>query len=541
MRGPAYVSEPQVQYLSQLVDEVAAGHIQVPRFQRGFVWTDEQRLELLRSVRDGLPIGSILLWRTARPELPRSVRLGPHALPPTKVSGGVSQYLLDGHQRVTTLFGALYAGTRRWRAAGTPTNEENDDGLDWGIYYDLMAHDFLLARGESLSSHWLPLYLLLDSVALLSFQRSALRKDAVKIREADFIARRFRETKIPVIPFVTDDLDLATRAFQRINSQGTPMGQLDMVAALVYRADFDLRERLDRMKQTFIELGWRLEEATLYDACKLALGVPVRSAQIDGTSSRLRVHPEALEQAQVGLCRAVKFLGERCGIFSQRSLPSVAQLLVLADWLREHPEPLDEPTAQGLLRWFWLACYQAIPMSEEEGSNLLRNFMPWLPHGASLISPYAPVMLSALPQRFDFRTARCRLLALRLAELRPSALDVLDAQRLLALHGGDAVVPFFPSGEAGTLDPHVRRWLRSPVNRILVAPEQAAATRMRLLDQFAGEELRSHAISKPTEANGESAFWEQVFAARAQQLEQLEVQFLSQLCGKVVHFRHRPS
>jgi len=54
MNTPSYHSDPHVTFLSQLLDEIKEGIIQVPKFQRPLVWRWEDRLELLRSIRDGI-------------------------------------------------------------------------------------------------------------------------------------------------------------------------------------------------------------------------------------------------------------------------------------------------------------------------------------------------------------------------------------------------------------------------------------------------------------------------------------------------------
>ena len=46
----ALASENLNPSLRSLLEDVQRGHIRVPRFQRPFVWTDSQRLDLLRSV-----------------------------------------------------------------------------------------------------------------------------------------------------------------------------------------------------------------------------------------------------------------------------------------------------------------------------------------------------------------------------------------------------------------------------------------------------------------------------------------------------------
>lgn len=55
---------PEVVFLGNLVERIVAGKIRVPRFQRPFVWRQPDLLQLLDSVLQGFPIGSILIWDT---------------------------------------------------------------------------------------------------------------------------------------------------------------------------------------------------------------------------------------------------------------------------------------------------------------------------------------------------------------------------------------------------------------------------------------------------------------------------------------------
>ncbi|MEZ4296222.1 MAG: DUF262 domain-containing protein [Polyangiaceae bacterium] len=79
MSQPSYLSGPHVQFLSQALEEDAHRAPAHPRFQRRpLVWNVDKRLELLRSIRDGIPVGSILIWRTGLKLA--SLELGPHRL-----------------------------------------------------------------------------------------------------------------------------------------------------------------------------------------------------------------------------------------------------------------------------------------------------------------------------------------------------------------------------------------------------------------------------------------------------------------------------
>jgi len=70
--------------------------------------------------------------------------------------------------------------------------------------------------------------LVLDSVGMLRFQRRLVgsEQEIDKIVEAcDRLSAAFRDYKVPVIPIVTDDVEMATRTFQRLNSQGKVMSE----------------------------------------------------------------------------------------------------------------------------------------------------------------------------------------------------------------------------------------------------------------------------------------------------------------------------
>lgn len=50
--------------LSKLLDEIAEGKIQLPDFQRGWVWDDEHIRSLLVSIARSFPIGAVMLLET---------------------------------------------------------------------------------------------------------------------------------------------------------------------------------------------------------------------------------------------------------------------------------------------------------------------------------------------------------------------------------------------------------------------------------------------------------------------------------------------
>src|SRR4051812_2956193 len=103
---------PVLPRLETILAEVKSGDLIIPEFQRPFVWNDERRLNLLDSIVEGMPIGSLLVWRTNRRDLRTYERVGGVRLDGPRKGDEKLNYLIDGHQRISTLFGALYSGDR---------------------------------------------------------------------------------------------------------------------------------------------------------------------------------------------------------------------------------------------------------------------------------------------------------------------------------------------------------------------------------------------------------------------------------------------
>src|SRR3954466_9426358 len=89
--------------------EIDAGQIKLPRFQRDFVWDKEQSAKLIDSILKGFPIGTFIFWKT-KEELRSYKEIGNHQLPETP-KGDYAQYILDGQQRITSLY-AIRKGIR---------------------------------------------------------------------------------------------------------------------------------------------------------------------------------------------------------------------------------------------------------------------------------------------------------------------------------------------------------------------------------------------------------------------------------------------
>ena len=52
--------------IRQLIEQIQAGNIRIPAFQRGFVWDADRVAFLMDSIYKGYPFGTAIVWRTKK-------------------------------------------------------------------------------------------------------------------------------------------------------------------------------------------------------------------------------------------------------------------------------------------------------------------------------------------------------------------------------------------------------------------------------------------------------------------------------------------
>lgn len=462
------ISEPQIKYLYQLLDQIEKGKIFVPKFLRSFIWKDQQRLDLLRSIKSGIPIGSLLLWETTQYDLITFNEIGGLSVPsPPEPNSHIPRtYLLDGHQRLSTLFGTLR------RPVNNPLEDKANivDNVNWRIYYDLKEEDFLLLKmSETAKSHWMPANVLLEELALLRFLRT-LKNDEL-IQRADQLSKIFLSYKIPFVIIKTNNLKHATTAFQRINNSGTQMSNVDIVAALSWSEDFDLKEKIQEVQDKLAEVCWeKLDEKLILSTCKVILKLESDKANTDITSKKIKENPKILDEAADNLIQVAKFL-RKFGIYSPQVLPYAYHSVLLAEAIRVNPSP-NKSVSQELKNWLWRTTYTG-EFSNIKEANIQRALKDILSLANGEIYQIGTLTdkIAPFPKQFHLKSSRAKSLVLRLAELKPQQIDGkrLEVGELLASRGSHAILRLFPKNQ-------------SPENCFIVTPETSSQFKAYLLN-----------------------------------------------------------
>lgn len=114
--------------LSKLLEEVVLGKIQLPDFQRGWVWDDEHIRSLLVSIGRSFPIGAIMLLETGG-----DARFQVRPVEGVSLSNGQEpeRLILDGQQRLTSLTQVLKL------PATVSTRDEKKREIKRYYYFDM--------------------------------------------------------------------------------------------------------------------------------------------------------------------------------------------------------------------------------------------------------------------------------------------------------------------------------------------------------------------------------------------------------------------
>lgn len=367
MANRSMFDTPALPRLSTILEELREGTVLVPAFQRDFLWGNDKRLKLMDSVYRGLPIGTLMVWRTRKinagdgsQDLRVRTHLGIAAVGAPPEDSHSRTYLIDGLQRMSTLYSALTATTDESKVA-VESRE-----INWPIYFDLnpepAARDDirfkLLPRGREQPKTWMPMSITFDDARIYALKDELIKNGLSALTsEVEQVISRFKDYIIPVIPLVTDELDLVTETFARVNHQGTTMGEVDMTRALTYRKDFDINDILDQIRAGLADRGWgSLRRQHLLNILKAVWDIPIYKAKPEAVGKKLKEQPEALAGLD-GWFRDAFDLLEMLGIFGQAALPYLYQLAGLVRAAQRHGRTALLAAAPRLHRWVFQTAY----------------------------------------------------------------------------------------------------------------------------------------------------------------------------------------
>lgn len=224
----------------ELISEIERGQVKIPQFQRDFVWELRASAKLLDSIFNNYPIGTFIFWKTS--DRLRSIRnLGDLALPEPR-DGDYVTYVLDGQQRLTSLFASL---------KGVKVKREGKVETDYShIYLDLCANPgapvVITDVAERSNEEYISVKELIkgDFEVLAAYpapQREKIKKFQTTLESYDF----------SVIEVKDAEIDVATDIFTRINIGGKSLSLYEIMVAKTFdnERNFDLAEKFNELTE----------------------------------------------------------------------------------------------------------------------------------------------------------------------------------------------------------------------------------------------------------------------------------------------------
>lgn len=337
-------------FIKDLINDLERGRIRIPSFQRGFVWEPNRVAYFIDSIYKGFPFGSVLLWRTKNP-LRTERNLGSYKLPNNDPEYPID-YVLDGQQRITSIFGIFQNSLAA----------EEEENTNWThLFFELNSKEsvpfqYLEDFTNYDNKKFFPLKYVFDSPKYRQVTRNL---DENLAQQIDDLVERFTKARLPVERFESEERKYVATVFERINRQGIELDTFQLLSVWNWSEDFDLQERFKEVIEELEPFGFKEVGSDLLLKCCSA--VVMNSADPEGflnlPGSEVR---QKFDEIQTVIFRAIDFLKTDLNIFSLKLLPMENVLTVLVSFFaspHKQPSPIPQEQYEVIKKWFWRACF----------------------------------------------------------------------------------------------------------------------------------------------------------------------------------------
>lgn len=430
----------------------------LPKFQRMEAWGPNQKKELLQSVLEGVPIGSLLL-------LEKGAKLN-FAWKPIQGADGnkerIQLYLLDGQQRLTTLWRSFNEDYEDDVFFVKIEPDENTDSEDLPLIvrkrrytrkdkdkkYPLWTFDprkiherglvpfkLLSPDKRSPGKEWV------KQVAKNREERHKLIDEGLD-EVVNALQRSIANFRIPHIKLdAGTNPEMVLTTFTRVNEQGTKLSTFDLMVAKLAGSNVDLHDQVAdlRTEVPLLERFLDIDDLDILRAAVLLQGKkPTQSRILDINANYLTDNWDDLVD---GCDRALSFLQEE-GIYDKRRLPSKTVLpFLFALWARYVPKGGTEEgkAREAIKKYLWRAFFSDHFEKGSTNTLITRDYRAMesylcgegkledVPCFDADLPSKKKIIEAGWPKNKD-RLARA-ILALT---LREGALDIYSGERILA-------------------------------------------------------------------------------------------------------------
>ncbi len=397
--------------LFEILKDVNNAKIQLPDFQRGWIWDDNRIKGILASVAKSFPIGAVMLLETGN----ENVRFKTKPVEGVKLDNGAKAELLilDGQQRITSLYQTIVTNE-----IVTTKNEKNYEIKRWYYIdmvkamdgnYDLeeaiisinekkqITEDFGRRIVLDLSQKEYEFENLMYPVCMID-DYSVWRREFNEYWQYDReksifwdkfegrIINSFNKYMLPVIILSKENpKEAVCQVFEKVNTGGVSLNVFELLTATFAADEFDLKKDWQDIQKEFksYELLSNVSNTDLIQAITLLATYDHKLSQVkqknqgeevqtvsckrkDMLNLSLQDYKKHRDPVVKGFIKASKLLFEN-HIFTARDLPYNTQLIPMSAILAVLGDKIDNiGYKKKLMQWFWCGVFGELYGSANE-------------------------------------------------------------------------------------------------------------------------------------------------------------------------------
>ncbi len=339
--------------LRQLKTKFENCEFAIPEIQRQYVWNKPRVCNLMDSILKNYPIGIGLVW-TAK--FSQAINIRPNnktIIPPFNKRASHADLIIDGQQRLSTLYGVLFGVNEKPEAKSFLNFNE--------LFFDCdkkAEKRFVFSKRLSDDSEgFIRLTTLLNTPP--SVLRSRLKLKTWEAREAESCYAAFHSYKFYLLTFEGLEYDDVREIFIRINSAGMTVSRADTLFAKA--SNVDLR---DHMLDTKRGLKHGYDNISI-DALQNALGLAYGATKIgnvgfnaflkniDKNKRSNKEFEKVWKKLQYGYEEAVDFLVNTMNVKKLELLPSQNIYSILSYFFFLNQSRAKPNQMREIKKWFW--------------------------------------------------------------------------------------------------------------------------------------------------------------------------------------------
>jgi len=387
--------------LKEILTDIKNQEIQLPDFQRSWVWDEERIRSLIVSLAHNWPIGAIISLKTGG-----NFKFG--FRPFEGLNEGAKQnpdiLVLDGQQRLTTILNALFLSSPV--DTKTPTKKKvkrffyfkieeiaknSEDDIDWdkAVFFtdenkrktENIGRDIVLdlsSLEREYEEKCVPANIIFDEIKFSEWRQGYLRyysknKDFLdnlnQLSEFEKVRNKIFSYTIPVINIEKDTpKEAICQIFENVNTGGVPLDVFELVTAAFSADGYKLRDRWEILKQEF-EKHPVLKEITATDFLKsmtlFSQYLAYKQNKIFSVQCKrkhileltLEDYERNEEKIKNSFIDASDFLRGLC-IYDSRNVPYISQLIPLSSLIAVLGDKFKTKMVRDKIEhWYWCGVF----------------------------------------------------------------------------------------------------------------------------------------------------------------------------------------